>query len=275
MNHKFASYLATFLLLLSMEIQASPEDDRTALLDYYKKLFPSIQYEDYIYGALAMNAEAKEQYDDMMDFPSFAIDVRKGGVRWETPFKNGRKFSSCYKDGGINAAAEFPLFDDTEGKVVTFENSINTCLKANNEKEISYGSRDMALLTAYAKGLSDHAKVNIKVKGPGALAAYEKGKRLYYERRGQLNFACASCHVDNSGKFLRSEQLSMMIGQASHWPEFRAGTEALTLQGRFIQCHKNTRTEPSEFNSADYNNLEYYMSYMSNGLMMKTPVYRK
>lgn len=133
----------------------------------------------------------------------------------------------------------------------------------------------MALLTAYAKSLSDNAKVNIKVKIAGALAAYEKGKQIYYERRGQLNFSCATCHVDYAGKFTRSEQLSMMIGQASHWPEFRAGTEPVTLQGRFIQCQKNTRAEPREFNSTDYNNLEYFMTYMSNGLKMQTPVYRK
>jgi sulfur-oxidizing protein SoxA len=275
MNPKFASYLVTILLLLSAGVQASPEEDRTILLDHYKKIFPTIKVDDYVYGALALNKETKEQYDDMMDFPSFAIEVRQGGIKWETPFKNGNKYSSCYKYGGINAASGYPLYDDAAEKVLTFENSINSCLKANNENEIAYGSRDMALLTAYAKSLSDNAKVNIKVKGPCALAAYEKGKQLYFKRRGQLNFACATCHIDNPGKFTRSEQLSMMIGHASHWPEFRAGTEALTLQGRFIQCQKNTRTEPSEFNSTDYNNLEYYMTYMSNGLMMKTPVFRK
>jgi sulfur-oxidizing protein SoxA len=118
-------------------------------------------------------------------------------------------------------------------------------------------------------------KVNVKVKGKGALAAYEKGKEYYYTRNGQLNFACSSCHVANAGKFIRSDQLSMMVGQASHWPEFRGGTDIVTLQGRFKQCEKNVRAKPKDANSEEYNDLEYYLTYMSNGLPMLTPVFRK
>ena len=275
MKQILTTILAVLLLASGIAAHADPEEDRNALINLYKKIFPDIKFEDYIYGALAMNPEAKAQYDNMMDFPSFAHEVRQGGIHWETPFKNGERFASCFKYNGNNAAAVYPQFDDTLGKVVTFENAINDCLKANNEKELKYGSVEMTLLTSYAKSLSDHAKVNIKIKSPGAVAAYEKGKQLYYERRGQLNFSCATCHVDNAGKFTRSEQLSMMVGQASHWPEFRAGTEPVSLQGRYIQCQKNTRTEPREFNSTDYNNLEFYMTFMSNGLKMQTPVFRK
>lgn len=275
MKLEFLSILAGLMLISTVNVHGAPEEDRKKLIDHYKQIFPDIRFQDYIYGALAMNQEAKEQYDNMMDFPSFAVDLRHGGSQWEKPFKNGKKFSSCFKYDGINAAANYPTFDDKAGRVVTFENAVNDCLKANHEKELKYGSKEMTLLTAYARSLSDNAKVNIKVKSAGALAAYENGKQIYYERRGQLNFSCATCHVDYPGKFARSEQLSMMIGQASHWPEFRAGTEALTLQGRFIQCQKNTRTEPRGFNSTDYNNLEYFITYMSNGLQMQTPVFRK
>lgn len=275
MKHKFTSILAGLLLIASFGTHAGPEEDRKMLVDFYKQTFPNIKFEDYIYGALAMNPEAKEQYDSMMEFPPFAADVRQGGVRWETPFKNGEKFSTCFKYEGNNIGGNYPYFDDKAGRVVTFENAVNECLKANNEKEIKYGSREMALLTAYAKSLSDNTRVNVKVKTAGALSAYENGKKIYFERRGQLNFACATCHVDHAGKFARSEQLSMMVGQATHWPTFRAGTEAVTLQGRFIQCQKNTRAEPREYNSTDYNNLEYFMTYMSNGLKMQTPVFRK
>ncbi|MGE5027743.1 MAG: sulfur oxidation c-type cytochrome SoxA, partial [Betaproteobacteria bacterium] len=98
---------------------------------------------------------------------------------------------------------------------------------------------------------------------------------FYYARRGQLNFACATCHVDNVGNFIRSEQLSPTVGQAAHWPEFRAGTEVTTLQRRFQQCNSQTRAAPLEFNSDEYNNLEYFLTYMSNGLPMQTPVFRK
>lgn len=255
--------------------KTSPEAERLALIEHYKQTLPGIRFEDYIYGALAMNPDAKGQYDDIMAFPPYSMDLDKGQKMWETPFKNGKQFSSCFPNGGKNVAGNYPYFDDATNRVVTFENAINDCLKANGEVELKYGEKDMGLLTAYARSLSDGMLVNVKVQSAGALAAYEKGKSYYHTRNGQLNFACSNCHVDNAGKFIRSDQLSMMVGQASHWPEFRGGTEIVTLQGRFKQCEKNVRAKPREANSEEYNDLEYFLTYMSNGLPMQTPVFRK
>ncbi len=255
--------------------QTGPAKDRSDLLEHYKQTLPGIKFENYRYGALAMNPDAKNQYDDIMSFPPYAIDLDKGKKMWETPFKNGKQFSSCFPNGGKNVAGNYPYFDNAANRVVTFENAINACLKANGEAELQYAETGMGLLTAYARSLSDGMEVNVKVEGAGALAAYEKGKLYYATRNGQLNFSCRSCHVQNGGRFIRSEQLSMMIGQASHWPEFRSGTEIVTLQGRFKQCEKNVRAKPKAANSEEYNNLEYYLTYMSNGLPMQTPVFRK
>ena len=252
-----------------------PADDRNALIKSYKQALPDIKFENYIYGALAMNPDAKGQYDDIMSFPPYSMDLDKGQKMWEKPFKNGKKFSSCFPNGGKNVAGNYPYFDNAANRVVTFENAINACLKANGEEELKYGEKDMGLLTAYARSLSDGMKVNVKVESAGALAAYEKGKAYYATRNGQLNFSCRSCHVQSAGKFIRMDQLSMMIGQASHWPEFRGGTDIVTLQGRFKQCEKNVRAKPKEANSEEYNNLEYYLTYMSNNLPMQTPVFRK
>ena len=252
-----------------------PADDHNALIKSYKQTFPGIKFENYIYGALAMNPDAKGQYDDIMSFPPYSMDLDKGKKMWETSFKNGKKFSSCFPNGGKNVAGNYPHFDNAASRVVTFENAINACLKANGEEELKYGEKDMGLLTAYARSLSDGMKVNVKVESEGALAAYERGKAYYATRNGQLNFSCRSCHVQSAGKFIRSDQLSMMIGQASHWPEFRGGTDIVTLQARFKQCEKNVRAKPKETNSEEYNNLEYYLTYMSNNLPMQTPVFRK
>ena len=275
MKIKYVSLLAAFLFSLSSLAVAGPEQDRNALIAHYKETFPNIKFSDYIYGALAMNPDAKSQYDDIMAFPPYAIDLDKGQKVWETPFANGKTFASCFPHGGRNIAGNYPYFDKAAKRVVTFEDAINTCLKKNGEKELKYADSDMGLLTAYARSLSDGMKVDIKVNGKDALSAYEKGKTYYYARRGLLNFSCASCHVQNAGKFIRSEQLSMMIGQATHWPEFRAGTDIVTLQKRFMQCNKNTRETPLEGNSEEYNDLEYFLTYMSNGLPMQTPVFRK
>ncbi|MBZ0096616.1 MAG: sulfur oxidation c-type cytochrome SoxA [Sulfuricella sp.] len=275
MRRRLTAILACLFLGASLAAIAGPAEDRKALTEHYKQRLPGVKFEDYVLGALALNPDAKDQYDSIMIFPPFVNDVDEGRKMWEKPFKNGKKLSSCFPDGGKNAAGNYPQFDNAIGKVITFENALNACLKANGEAELKYGSNDLGLLSVYVKSLSDGMKVQVKVEGPAALAAYEKGKTHYYSRRGQLNFSCATCHIDNVGNFVRSEQLSPMIGQAAHWPEFRAGTDLVTLQGRFRQCQKNVRSAPLEFNSEEYNNLEYFLTYMSNGLPMQTPVFRK
>lgn len=275
MRRRLSAFLACLLFGASLTAIAGPEDDRKAMLQHYKQRLPKVKFDDYVLGALALNADSKDQYDSIMTFPPFVNDVDDGRKLWEKPFKNGKTFASCFRNGGKNAAGTFPYFDNGVGKVVTFENALNTCLRHNDEPELKYGSREMGVLTSYAKSLSDGAKVTIKVEGPGALAAYEKGKEYYYARRGQLNFSCATCHVDYVGNFIRSEQLSPMIGQATHFPVFRQGTELVTMHARFRQCNTQVRAVPLDFNSEEYNNLEYFMTYMSNGLRMQTPVFRK
>lgn len=277
MNKVFLAGLTALTLVGgSLNVYATPEQDRKQILDLYKNKFPNIKFNDYVYGALNLNPDAKAQYDSIMSFPPYTNELDRGQALWDKPFKNGKTFASCFPNSGKNIAGNYPMFDNTSGKVVTFENAINACLKANGETEYKYDDmKTMGLVTAYAKSLSDGMKVNVKVEGPGALAAYEAGKKRYFTRVGQLNFACATCHIDNPGNKVRTELLSPMVGQAAHWPEFRAGTELVTLQGRFKQCNSQVRAVPLESNSEEYNNLEYFLTYMSNGLPMETPVFRK
>ncbi len=49
----------------------------------------------------------------------------------------------------------------------------------------------------------------------------------------------------------------------------------MTLQGRFKRCMEQMRAEPFGYNSEEWNNLEYYLSYISNGLPLKSSVFRK
>lgn len=254
---------------------ADPMKDRRVLLDHYQKLLPDIKFQDYVYGTFSMDARARRQYDDIMSFPPFSIDVDEGQTLWEKPFRNGKTFSSCFENGGKNIAGNYPYYDDNARRVVTFENAINACLESNSEKPLEYGGKELGLITAYAKSLSDGMKVAVKVEGAGALSAYLEGKRYYYARHGKEAASCASCHVDRAGKTVNGEKVSMMIGQATHYPEFIAGTELMTLQQRFSQCAKNLDMKPLKPNSETYNDLEYFMTYMSNGLPMQTPVFRK
>jgi L-cysteine S-thiosulfotransferase len=255
---------------------ASPEADRQELIRYYTAKFPNVKLEDYVFGALAFDADSKSQYDAIMEFPPFDSQVEAGRKMWETPFKNGKTYASCLPNGGKMIAGNYPMFDEAKGKVVTLQDVINDCRTANGEEAFKVNDmKTMGTLTSYMRSLSDGMLMNIKVEGPKATAAYEDGKKTFFSRKGQLNFACATCHVQNAGTRLRSELLSPAVGHAGHWPVYRGGDNLVTLQQRYQGCFQQVRAVPPPQGGPTMNNLEYFHSALSNGLPMKANVFRK
>ena len=258
------------------QIFASPEQDRAAFIAMYREKFPGVPLENYVDGALMLSGDAKAQFDSIMEFPPFQGDIDRGRSLWETPFRNGKTFARCFAQGGSNSAGNYPYYDSDSDKVVTFEMDINRCLRDNGEAEFKFNDKaTMGTLTAYARTLSDGMRVNVRVDGAQALAKYEQGKKLYFTRIGQYNFACASCHMANAGKVLRTELLSPSVGHTTHWPVFRGGDNLNTLHMRYRRCMEQMRAHPFPAGSEELNNLEYFQSYLSNGLPMRASVYRK
>jgi len=120
-------------------------------------------------------------------------------------------------------------------------------------------------------------KINVQIPDdPKALAAYERGKKHFYAKRGQLNMACADCHVYYAGSRIRADILSPALGQTSHFPVYRSKWGGLgTIQRRYGGCNKQVRAKPFKAQSDEYNALEYFHTYMSNGLDMNGPGARK
>lgn len=264
------------IVLGAATAHASPESDRQELIKYYTTKYPNVKLEDYVYGALAFDPDSKAQYDAIMEFPPYVGEIEKGRKMFETPLKSGKTYAQCLPNGGKNIAGNYPMFDEAKGKVVTLDNVINDCRVANGEEAYKIDDKKtMGLLTAYMRSLSDGMLTNIKVEGPKATAAYEDGKATFYSRKGQLNFACASCHVQNGGNRLRSELISPVVGHTVHWPVFRGGDNLVTLQERYQGCLKSVRAVSPPADSATLNNLEYFHSAMSNGLPLKASVFRK
>src|SRR3569833_151588 len=234
---------------------ASPEQDKQDLIKHFTSKYPNVKIDDYVYGALAFDPDSKAQYDAIMEFPPF-----------DSQIDAGRKM----------IAGNYPMFDEAKGKVVTLEDAVNDCRVANGEAPFKLSDpKTIGVLSAYMRTLSDGMIMNVKVQGPKATAAYEAGKTTFFRRTGQLNFACATCHVQNAGTRLRSELLSPVVGQAVHWPVFRGGEKLVTLQDRYSGCFKMIRAVPPAQDSTVMNDLEYFHSAMSNGLPMKASVFRK
>jgi sulfur-oxidizing protein SoxA len=256
--------------------EPTPEQDRQRFVEFFAKRFPGVPLPDYVYGAMIANPDARRQYEQIMEFPPFVSDIEQGKNIWDTPFRNGKTFAGCFPDEGRNVLGNYPYFDPGRGKVVTFEMALNDCRRANGEEELAYGQRyPMGVLTAYARTLSDGMRMNVRVDSPAALERYEAGKALFFRRIGQLNAACAGCHLFNAGNIMRMEIISPVLGHATHWPIFRGGEELMTFQGRFKRCMEQMRAVPYGYASEEWNDLEYYLSYLSNGVPLQSSVFRK
>ncbi len=250
-----------------------PAADARAFRDYFVKKFPSVKLEDFVNGPYSMNADMRRQWQEMEEFPPYEFALDAGKEMFAKPFTNGKTYADCFENGGIGIRQNYPYFDAKEGRVVTLELAINRCRKANGEAPLSYVKDEMASLTAYMAFTSRGKPMDIKIPDdPRALAAYENGKRYFYTRREQLNFSCASCHVQSPGQRLRAETLAPALGILNAMPIYRSEWGGMgTISRRFMTCNSQTRAVPLEPQSEEYRDLEYFLSYVSNGLPIAGP----
>jgi L-cysteine S-thiosulfotransferase len=250
-----------------------PVADAKAFRDYFVKKFPKVKLEDFVNGPYSMNEDMRKQWEEKEEFPPYEFALDAGKEMFTKPFKNGKTYADCFPNGGIGIRQNYPYFDEKEGKVVTLELALNRCREANGEAPLSYVKDDMASLTAYMAFTSRGKPVDIKIPNdPRALAAYENGKRYFYTRRGQLNFSCASCHVQSPGERLRAEILAPALGILNAMPIYRSEWSGMgTISRRLVTCNSQTRAVPLEPQSDEYRDLEYYLSYVSNGLPISGP----
>ena len=263
---------------------ADPAADLDNFREFFKKKFPTVAFDEYANGIYALPGmdEYRAQWELINEFPPFELGFSEGKKRWETPFKNGDTFASCFKNGGKNIAQGYPYWDETSQKVRTAEMDLNDCLKKNGEPEFTDLDKDqtarvkLAQLTAYFYSLSKGQRIKIDVSSPGAVKAYEDGKKFWWSRRGQLNFACSNCHMDLAGKnFGGNQPLSAALGHTTAWPAQRLEWGRLeSLHQRYATCNSQVRAKPFKRGSETYNNLQLYETYMSSGLPLTAPAMR-
>ncbi|KPJ92902.1 MAG: sulfur oxidation c-type cytochrome SoxA [Gammaproteobacteria bacterium SG8_11] len=263
--------------VIPLVTQASPEDDLKAFRAYFLERFPNVPLEEFANGVYAIDSASREQWEAIEEFPPYEIAIEEGEELFNTPFKNGKTFASCFRNGGIGIQGDYPYFDKDTGRVQTLATAVNDCLVKNGEKPLGYGKGKLASILAYMAYTSRGQVIDIKVPhDQRAMDAYDKGKQFYYARRGQLNMSCAHCHVDNAGNKIRADILSPALGHVSHFPVYRSKWGGLgTLHRRFSGCNKQVRAKDFPLQSDEYRNLEYFMTYMSNGIQWNGPGARK
>jgi sulfur-oxidizing protein SoxA len=265
------------LLALATPAFAGPEEDREAFQNYYQSRFPDVALEEYINGIYAFDEDARNQWLEIEEFPPYEFAVEDGESLFATPFSNGQGYADCFENGGLGIRQNYPQFDPEPGEVITLELAINRCRERNAEAPYPYDSEEILSLSAYMAFTSRGNLFNIVVPDdPRAVAAYERGKQFYYSKRGQLNMACSDCHVTSVGAYVRADHLGPSLGQPTHFPVYRSKLGRLiSLHSRFFGCVRDVRARPFEQQSAEFRNLEYFLTVMSNGLKANGPGARK
>jgi len=270
---------ATFGLLstASIAVQASPQQDLKEFRAYFADRFPDVPFKEYVNGVYAIDQASREQWEAIEEFPPYELNIDKGKQLFNAPFKNGKTYASCFRNGGIGIKQDFPYYDSATGKVITLESEINACRSKNGEKALKWKKGAIADISAYMSYTSRGNKTNVSVPSDeGAQAAYARGKAHFYAKRGQLNMSCADCHQWNGGNRVRADLLSPALGHTTHFPVYRSKWGGLgTLHRRYGGCNKQVRAKPYKAQSDEYRSLEYFHTYMSNGLVLNGPGARK
>ncbi|GAB6142065.1 sulfur oxidation c-type cytochrome SoxA [Methylosoma difficile] len=270
--------LAVALLLLTLPLAADPLSDQNQWRQYYQSRFPQLQLQDYAHGVYAIDEIARSSWQAIEEFPPYQPAIDHGEVLFNTAFKNGKRYADCFDNQGLGIAQTYPRWDSRKGKVLTLAQAINDCRVANHEAPLNLLKGEITELLAYLVFTSRGKAIDVVVpdNDSRALAAYQQGKDFYYQRRGQLNFACATCHVQNVGKKLRTEILSPALGHTNGWPTYRLKWgEMGTLPRRFLECLEQIKAADEPLPPQALTNLEYFLTVMGNGIAITGPSTRK
>ena len=276
MLKKYMILLGAVLALTWSSTYASPEDDRMAFEEYFTTKFPEVPLNDFKNGIYSVDPVARADWEQIEEFPPYELAVDVGEAEYHKPFANGKSYSDCFGDGAVRG--QYPYWDSERKEVVTLELAINECRTNNGEQPLKWKRGKIAELSAYISYISrgQTVAVGIPDDDPAAMAAYERGKQFYYTKRGQLNFSCFDCHGTGAGKGVRLEKLSPALGHTTHWPVYRSKWGAVgTLHRRFGGCNKQVRAKPFKAQGQEYRELEYFLTYMSNGHEFNGPGARR
>jgi len=267
---------ASVVLADKKAADTSPAEDLKLYRDYFSKRFPGIPLNEYGNGVYAIDKVSRDSWEAIEEFPPYEPMIEAGEGMWNTAFANGKTYGSCFGDDPAQRQ-NYPHWDAKRKMVVTLPLAINECREANGEKPLKYKKGKMADLLAYMSYTSRGQEINVEVPNdPDAVAAYNEGKNFYFARRGQLNFSCASCHMESASMHVRTDTLSPALGHTSGWPVYRSKWGELgTLHRRFDGCNKQVRAKPFKAQGKEYRNLEYFLSHMSNGIEYNGPSARK
>ena len=185
---------------------------------------------------------------------------------------------------------ELPKYFADTGRVQDMESRLLTCmetLQGFNAAEIAktaFGRGEQVNMTALATWLAAESKgmkFNLSQANQAEKTFYEVGKRLFFQRGGPHDFACASCHAED-GKRIRLQDLPNLtknpgdgVGFAA-WPAYRVGNAQMwPMQKRLNDCYRQQRFPEPKFGSDATIALSVYMGVNAKGAKSIAPAIKR
>lgn len=240
--------------------------------------------------------EAIEEYREMLQDGNPAdLFEAKGEEVWKT--KRGPKNVSLQacdlgKGPGVvkGAFVELPRYFADTNRVQDLESRLLSCmsnLQGFNADEIiktSFGKGEQKTITALATWVAAESK-GMKFALPQSHEQeqlfYQAGKRLFFQRGGTHDFACASCHGEE-GKRIRLQDLPLLTGNPGDgigfaaWPAYRVSNGSMWgMQQRLNDCYRQQRFPYPKFGSDVVTALGVYLGVNAAGAKSAAPAIKR
>jgi sulfur-oxidizing protein SoxA len=170
-------------------------------------------------------------------------------------------------------ATRYPAFDTALARPVTLGERIQLC-QARQAGQAPLPPENDALLGLEIFVANASHGQPIAPPADARLAPFrERGRQLFFQRLGQLDFSCAQCHDQHAGGRLAGS----VIPQAhpTGYPIYRLEWQGVgSLQRRLRNCMSGVRAEPFGFGAPEFVALELYLMQRAAGLVIETPAVR-
>lgn len=203
--------------------------------------------------------------------------VQEGADLWTRRVGVGYKScASCHDDATKSmrgVAARYPRFDAQEKRAVDLGERIQLCRQRHQlATPFPPESEDLLSLAAYI-GFQSRGMPIVPDDDPRLAPAAERGQKLFVQRIGQLDLACAQCHVDLAGRKLGGSTIPQ--AHPTGYPIYRLDWQAMgSLQRRLRACMTGVRAEPYPFAAQEWVDLELYLTRRAAGMTVETPAVR-
>lgn len=245
--------------------------------EFFLERFPSVPLEKFNKGpySLPQSTLQAATLRFLERLPPFEHALIPARSEWNRTY-NGVTLGACMSRHP--PASRFPYV--LNDRVITVERAIRDCLDLQDRTSPAPGSPEFNALVGVFREQASGEPVRIDVDNPALQYLYTLGRKVFWARRGQYNYSCASCHVGNAGNSLRGELISAALGQTAEFPLYslkrasQAGFGWISLHEQYRRCFTRSGAAPLSTQDEALVALEVYLTANDTGVPLNAPGFR-